>query len=64
LNVDDLDKTHPVTGIDTKYYKSDFTDVYTRKFLFDLTGIKNMNISSGRYFLFDKGKFLSEQLEL
>src|SRR5665213_2240452 len=35
-----FDKAHPVTGIDTRYYKTDFTDGYLRKFLSDLTDIK------------------------
>ena len=56
-----FDKNHPVIGIDTRYYKTDFTDGYRRKFLFDLTGIKGIDMSAGRFFFFENGKYISEQ---
>ena len=59
-----FDKKQPVIGIDTRYYKTNFTDRYLKKFMFDLTGIKDMGMAGGRYFFFEKGKYVSEQLTL
>ncbi len=56
-----FDKKHPVIGIDTRYYKTNFTEAYRRKFLFDLTGIKNLDYSFGKFLFFQKSKYISEQ---
>jgi hypothetical protein len=56
-----FDKKQPLICIDPHYYKSDFTSGYLPKFLFDLTGIKNLHLAEGRYFFFENGKFVKEK---
>ena len=45
------DIDHPIFGIDVKYYKSNFTSKYRRKFVNDLTNIKN--VENNMFFLFE-----------
>jgi hypothetical protein len=59
-----FDKNQPLIGIDSRYYKTDFKNGYLPKFMFDLTGVKGIDLSGGRFFFFENGKYISEQLTL
>lgn len=52
-----FDLEYPITGIDTRYYRTNFTSKYTRKFLHDLTGqVPDDSIKNVLYFF--RGKYL------
>ncbi len=46
-------------GIDTKYYKTNFTSSYLKKFLFDLTGVKKLELNE-RLLYFENGRFIKK----
>ena len=47
----------PIIAIDTKYYKSNLTSIYLKKFIADLTS--KTNIQNKRFLLFKKGQFVN-----
>lgn len=49
----------PIFGIDIHYYKSDLTQVYVSKFIFDIIG-KKENIKNDFFFLFNNGQLVSK----
>ncbi len=46
----------PIYGINTQYYKSDQCSRYTNRFILELTGKEEKEISYSRYFLFEEDK--------
>ncbi len=49
----------PIVGIDTKYYQSNFTRTYIKRFLKDLTVDKHTAQKAGRFFYFNQGQLVS-----
>lgn len=52
---------HPIFGIDPRHYRTNFTDKYCEKFLFDLTGTGEVK---GNFLRFKKGRFVRSSVYL
>lgn len=60
-DADTMSKTYnieePIFGIDTKYYRSNLTPIYLKKFIADLTS--KTNPENKKFLLFKKGQFIN-----
>ncbi|MFN5884288.1 MAG: hypothetical protein ACK445_03020 [Bacteroidota bacterium] len=54
----------PIVGIDTKYYQSNFTRTYIKRFLKDLMVDKHTAQKAGRFFYFNQGQLVSRVMSI